>query len=151
MSILGNHKAKLVAAAPCFTRSGKRQLEAEFEIVEGEHKGSHVGDFFAAEGKARPFLAENLRLCGWDGSKNLFPSCGTKIVEINIFEEEYQGNTNQRIRINRPRTVLRIKPGLMSKPEDRMPEDQSDDFLADLAGPAAVPPREPGLDDDLAF
>lgn len=148
MSILGNHKAKLAAAAPCFTRTGKRQLEVEFEIVEGEFAGAHVGDFFGAEGKARPFLAENLRLCGWDGSKNLFPSCGTKIVEINIFEEEYQGQMNQRIRINRPRTVLRTKPGLMSKSEDRMAEDQSNDFLADLAGPAA---REPGLDDDLTY
>jgi hypothetical protein len=155
-NILGTHKARLNAAAPCFTKTGKRQLEVEFEIVEGELKGSYVGDFWSAEGKARPFIAGALKLCGWDGGKSLLPSAGKNVVEINIYEEEYRGNKNQRIRVNRPRTVLKTKSGLQSKSEDRLDPEQADNLLADIAADSdenlhedSPPMREMGDDDDL--
>lgn len=150
MITTGTFAARLIKCAPCFTRAGKRQVEVLFEITEGDKKGERIGDFWGGEGKARAYTADALRNCGWDGSKNLMPSAGTKIVPLNVYEHEYNGNKSLRTRVNRPRTDL------ISRPEDRMPADQAADFLSDLAGPAKdVQPeaygREPGLDDDLQY
>lgn len=132
----GRYMARAINACLGFDKNGGQKIEILFAILDANSKetGEEISYFGSFVGKGAAFTLEAMRTLGWEHGKELSSIRGVK--EIEVYEEEYNGKMNQRVRILTPRK------GLITREQDRMSPEQAKKFLARLGQP---------IDDDMNF
>lgn len=145
----GHYRAKGVDVTLA-EKNKKQFIEILFEIQEGPSKGERISVYGYFVGGATDITLDMMRLCGWDSGQDI-KGVLRNVVEIEVYEETYDGKTSQKAKVVRPRAAL------STREQNRMTSAQARDFLDSLCAPA--PPnggngksvREPGEEDDLPY
>lgn len=145
----GNYKAKCVDVCLGYTKSGSQMIEMLMEAVDEECAGERISCVMSFSGKAAPYTLDRMRLCGW---KDLQPieDVMKNVVEIRVYDDEYEGKVRQKCEIVTPQTSLRTGKDF------RMGKRDAAEFLRSLvtpenATPPAKPMRQMGDDEDLPY
>lgn len=154
----GRYHARAIGAVLGQSKGGKDLLEILWEIVDGPEEGGQVTSQSYFTGGAKPITIEMMRHLGWTDGADLDSIRGT--ATISIYDEEYQGQINQKVRVFVPRAG-----GFQTPENKRKSPEAAKAFLLRLTGgnsgdafddDPGTPPPMPGDDakpgsDDLPF
>lgn len=152
----GKYTARVVGAILGESKNGKDQLEIMWEIIDGPEEGAQVSSQHYFTGGAKPITIEMMRHLGWTDGAELDTMRGT--CKISVYEEEYRGELNQKVRVLTPRTG-----GYLTPENKRKSPSAAKAFLSRLTANSGgdafgsddpgTPPPMPGDDakDDLPF
>lgn len=144
--INGKYSGKVLDACVGHSKAGALQVE----LLLGTADEQECSCFLSLSGKAMPYTIDKLKFLGLEDGRGPETVIGAD-VEWELSSEEYNGKQQQRC------NIFTRKPGLMTKPADRLTGKEA----ASILFPAAyVPPaqrgngqtqqREPG-EDDMPF
>jgi hypothetical protein len=128
---VGRYTAKALQAELGFADTGTELVAVQFEITEGEHKGSHIvwRGYFAEKTAKR--VTESLSYTGWAGNWDTWEGLGTTEVQLDV-QEDRDMKTGE-IRGTRVAWVNQLKAPI----KNAMDQNQRRAFAAKMRGMVA--------------
>jgi hypothetical protein len=141
----GKYKARATTGALGKADTGSYQVLVDFEITDGDHKGSHLAWFGYFTEKTQDRTIESLRHCGWVGDDlDNLTGINTNEVQIVVELEEHDGKTRPKIQwVNALGSGMKLKNPLSVADAKSFAQRMKGAVIAQRAKAGAAPNGRP--------